>query len=61
LRVVEESSDLINPASGFNAGIGPGGINVAKTEALVFEFIADTDHNAKGTANGRSGAGLKFA
>jgi hypothetical protein len=44
--LVNESFNFINAVSAFNAGIGPKGINVAKAEALVLEFIADPDHNA---------------
>jgi hypothetical protein len=44
--LVDESFNFINAVSAFNAGIGPKGINVAKAEALVLEFIADPDHNA---------------
>lgn len=41
----EESFNFINAVSAFKAGIGPKGINVAKAEALVQEFIADPDHS----------------
>jgi hypothetical protein len=44
--LAEESFNFINAVSAFNAAIGPKGINVAKAEALVLEFIADPDHNA---------------
>jgi hypothetical protein len=42
----EESFNFINAVRAFNAGIGSKGIDVAKAEALVREFIADPDHRA---------------